>query len=205
MKNRNNKNDGVHPQTPSSPSCFFRCHCLHCPEVLSSTVLAPGQSQPLYLCLRAHPFSPIQSYHSSCFPLSFINISFFWIIPISMLLFLPSEKKKKTFLPHFIFQLLSHLCPLSPFLIQNSCLWQFLLFSSSLSIFLLPPSQAGFCPYNSTNVAFVKIPCPLCCSVQGQFSVLILFDQSKAFDTGNHDFVKYFRWLLGHHTVLDFP
>lgn len=94
MKNRNNKNDGVHPQTPSSPSCFFRCHCLHCPEVLSSTVLAPGQSQPLYLCLRAHPFSPIQSYHSSYFPLSFINISFFWIIPISMLLFLPSEKKK---------------------------------------------------------------------------------------------------------------
>lgn len=202
MKNRNNKNDGVHPQTPSSPSCFFRCHCLHCPEVLSSTVLAPGQSQPLYLCLRAHPFSPIQSYHSSCFPLSFINFSFFWIISISMLLFLPSEKKKTKLSTSLN---LSVTITFISFFYTKQLPVAFLLFSSSLSIFLLPPSQAGFCPYNSTNVALAKIPCPLCCSVQGQFSVLILFDQSKAFDTGNHDFVKYFRWLLGHHTVLDFP
>lgn len=91
------------------------------------------------------------------------------------------------------------------FLTNNTVTIAFLLFSFSLSIFCEPPLPDGFCIYHLHRIALVKIIYPLCFFIGGQFSDLILFDLSKAFDTGNHDFVKPFPWLLSHHAVLGFP
>lgn len=135
--------------------------------------------------------------HSSCFPLSFIN---FFLLGHShkhahMLLFLPSLKKKTQLFTAF------HLSVTVPFIFfslhktvaSDFPSLQFLSFH-----FCDPLSRQDFAL--TAPPELLRVPCRLWRSVQGELSVLILLDLSKSFDSGNHDFVKHFHWLLG--TIL---